>query len=317
MTDEKNATPEQESGDEFLSEVTDELIEAPVTETEKSEADGPKTEVTDNDDDSADANQSGNEREKLPDAVQEKIDKRIAKITAKSKQRETALEAELEEARSKVEELRESDKSSNQETPVVSGDIKAMTADDLSKMDQAAREFIVWANKGPLEEGFEGTDEEGETKYYSPEEIKEQYNYYQEKVLIEIPQAREGKAKLARQLDNLAQINPALQDDSSEEFRVFREIYTDPSFQAVKAGHPDPVGTAWMMTLGKLNSPREKDPFVPSQDPGPPPQVPVQPAPARPSPIGTVGKEIQELSEDDFERAAYGDVEGAVAKLLT
>jgi len=316
MSEEKIAEPEQESGDEFLSEVTDELIDAPVAETEKPEAEGPKTEVTENDDDSADADQTGNAREKLPDAVQEKIDKRIAKITAKSKQRETALEAELVQAKREVEELRESDKSSDQETPVVSGDIKTMTADDLSKMDQTAREFIVWANKGPLDEGFEGQDEDGETRYYSPEEIKEQYNYYQEKVLVEIPKAREEKVKLARQLDDLARINTALQDDSSEEFRIFKEIYTDPSFQAVKAGHPDPVGTAWMMTLGKLNSPREPVTGVPSQDPGPPPQIPVQPAPSRPSPIGTAGKEIQELSEDDFERAKHGDVEGAVAKLL-
>ena len=319
MSEEKNVQSEHQSDDEFLAEVTDELIDAPlVAETENPEAESPQTEVTDNDDNKAQADSSESEREKLPEAVQEKIDKRIAKITAKSKQKEAELQAELDEAKREVDELKDTDSPSSKKTPSVNGDLNAMTADELSNLDKEAREFIVWASKGPLEEGFEGQDENGETNFYSPEEIKEQYNYYQEKVMVDIPNAREAKAGLARKLDDLAQANPALQDDSSEEFRVFREIYTDPNFQAVKANHPDPVATAWEMTLGRMHSSPMSPPVgsVP-QVPSTPPQVPLDPSPARPAPIGTTATSDPVLTEADFERAESGDLDGVVAKLLT
>jgi hypothetical protein len=186
-----------------------------------------------------------------------------------------------------------------------------MNADQLKQKEKLAKEFILWAEKGPLEEGYY-PDNENESEY-SPEDVKEEYNRQREALLLKIPEARERGVSTTNVLNQVAQTFEELRDDKSEAFQRFAGIWNSPSFKTFRLTDPNAAWVAaWAvrgMSSGKA-SPTLKRKSAAA------PKVPVSNSPAAPEPINTVVRPSAVLTEDDFVRAGNGQMEEVVAKLL-
>jgi hypothetical protein len=251
---------------------------------------------------------------KLDAKTQASIDRRISKEVAKRKE----LEVELETERAYARELKEKAQGKSEQTsvPINPDDpYMGLSGGDLDAKDTEAKEFILWANKGPMEEGHEQELENGETKYWTPEEIKEQYNSYQEAILMKIPEARKKSDKATETLNRVAETYPELRDDKSKDFQRFAQVWNSPEIKAARS--VDPENAAWLAAyvVSGMNA------GVPKTAPNgsPPaaaPKVPMSSAPSGPPPMRTGSHGATQLSEADFQRAANGDLDSVVAKLL-
>lgn len=310
MSEEQKATSEPLSDDELQNSVAD-LLE-PKQET-VTEPEAQKAELTANNEEQETAVEEEKPSKQLSPEIQKSIDKRIAKEVSKRK----ALEAELEAERQKREHL-ETKVVEPKEKVEVPTDLKDMTADQLNEADKEAREYMVWASNGPMQNGYEATDANGEPKYFSPEEIAETYNHYNKRVLLEIPQAKQAKQDLVNKLNAIAIANPILQDENSTEYKTFSKVWTSKEYAQLKHQDNGPE-MCWLIVNGLLNkNSRQLTPMTPpSGVPKTAPKVPVAPAPARAKLISKQPKTQSALTEADYKAAESGDLDAAIAKLIS
>lgn len=275
----------------------------------------PESELTEQIEEPTNTAEEKSEKPEISPEVQKSIDKRIAKEVSKRK----ALEEQLAVQEQKVQMLEGKVKDTPQEVSVPT-DLRQMSADQLQEEDRKGREYMVWASEGPLQNGYETTDENGESKYYSPEEIQETYNYYNKRVLLDIPQAHQSKQEIAQKLNAIAVANPVLQDENSEEFKTYKKVWQSKEYQNLQTLENGPQ-MAWLITKGILGQTEAvagkpvKNLTAPNFTPTAP-KVPVAPAPSRAQSMSKQSKTIGGLSEADFDRAKQGDLESVVAKLI-
>lgn len=310
MTEETTATSEPLSDDALQSSVAN-LLEDPKPET-KAEPQAQTVELeTDKTEETHTAEPEEKQSKQLAPEVQESINKRIAKEVHKRKALESALEAEIkkrEHLETKVVEPSEDNK-----TP---SDLSEMTSEQLGKADQEAREYMVWASNGPLTDGYEASDSNGETKYFSPEEIQETYNHFNKRVLLEIPQAKQEKQNLVNKLNAVAVANPVLQDQESEEYKTYSQVWTSKDYATLRS-HPNGPEMCWLIVKGLIQKGSAPKLAPPVELPKTAPKVPVVPAPGRAKLISKQPKVNTALSEADYQAASEGDLESAISKLIT
>jgi hypothetical protein len=310
MTEEIKAASEPISDDKLLETVTG-ILEPKAEKVEEPKAQ--EAELTANNEEQEPAVEDEKPSKQLSPEIQKAIDKRIAKEVSKRK----ALEAELETEREKREHLEHKVTDPKKEVEVPT-DLRDMTQQQLLEADNEAREYMVWANNGPLQDGYETTDANGETKYFSPEEIQETYNHFHQRVLLEIPKAQQAKQGLVNKLNAIAIANPVLQDESSEEYKTFAQVWTSKEYAQLKHQDNGPE-MCWLMVKGLLNKQSISPlmPKPPSNIPKTAPKVPVAPAPARAKLISKQSKTQSTLTEADYKAAESGDLDAAIAKLIS
>lgn len=306
MSDENTAEsePSQESGVDLLQEISSELI--PEAVEQKAVGENPKpTELAETEEKS-----QSEPTAKVDPVIQQSIDKRIAKEVRKRKE----LESELEKEKAKSNALESQYKGAG-EIPKTSVELSDMTPAELDQADKEAREYMVWAMNGPMENGYETTDANGESKFYEPEEIKEIYQHYHQKAMLDIPDAKNQKSTVANKLNNLALDNPVLQDEDSIEYQEFKKVWTSADFKALR-NTPQGADYAWAIAKGNLSEGLKKPTFIPKSPTALAPKVPVAPAPSRAKPMQSQSK-TNELTEQDYANAGAGNIDDAVAKLLS
>ena len=311
MTDEKTATSELQSDDDLVASVSTLMEENPQPVAE----DSAKTELTENEEQETTVEEVQEEKSELDPHVQKSIDKRIAKEVSKRK----AKEDQISELQKKVE-LLEGKITTETIQPKAPTDLDAMTQTQLQDVEKEAKEYILWANEGPLHDGYEATDEKtGESKFYSPEEIRETYNYFNKRVLLDIPEAQQKRVVLAEKLNAVAIANPVLQDEATEEYKMFKKVWTSKEYESLK-NHDNGAEMCWLMVQGLLGDSSKKQikPISPPNFvPPPAPNLPVSPAPSRAKSISKQSKAGKtSLSEQDYQAVAQGDLVDAVSKLM-
>jgi hypothetical protein len=318
----------EENKDESASQTDDitevaKLLDIPemsapsdIEEPQSIEDPQPEAALTTENEEQINTTEEKSEKQDISPEVQKSIDKRIAKEVSKRK----ALEEQLAEQQQKVQML-EGKITETPQTQSVPTELTQMSVDQLQEEDRKGREYMVWASEGPLQNGYETTDEKGETKYYSPEDIQETYNYYNKRVLLDIPQAHQHKQGVAQKLNAVALANPVLQDESSTEFKTFKKVWQSKEYQSLQSLDNGPQ-MAWLLTKGILDQ-TVAEVGKPVKNLTPPnftptaPKVPVAPAPSRAKSISKQSNgSIGGLTEEDFAKAKSGDLESVVAKLI-
>tara|TARA_R110002167_G_scaffold337245_3_gene544697 strand:- start:13689 stop:14603 length:915 start_codon:yes stop_codon:yes gene_type:complete len=296
--------PESVSGVDLLDEVTSELVPEAMEANEKSSGEeiAQTTELAE-----TEVKTEPEPTKKLDPVVQQSIDKRIAKEVRKRKD----LEAELESERARVTALESQVTQTGEAKKSV--ELADMTPAQLVQADKEAREYMVWAMDGPMENGHEGTDADGESKFYEPEEIKEIYQHYHRKALLDIPEAQNQKQTIARKLNQIAEEHPELQDEGSIEYKTFKEVWLSPDFAQMR-GSSKGVDYAYAIARGRVSEKLKAPEFTPQLAPLRAQRVPMTSAPSRPRVHGK--QETTSLSDDDFNRAGAGQIDDIVAKLL-
>lgn len=311
MTEETKATSEPISDEQLLESVSGILDpktepEQPVKEVEQAELTAEKKEENQS------VEQESTSKQLAPE-VQDSINKRIAKEVSKRK----ALQEELDAQKAKIATL-ENQVTQKKEDIEVPLDLSEMTPEQLAEADREAREYMVWANSGPLRDGYESTDANGETKYFSPEEIQETYNHFNKRVLLEIPQVQQNKEKLMQKLNAVSLANPILQDENSEAYQTFKKVWQSKEYASLRHSENGPE-VCWLITKGMLqDNPWSKMPKgVPKTIPKTAPKIPVAPAPSRAKLLSAHKKANVGLSEADYKAAEAGDLDAAIAKLIS
>lgn len=310
MTEENMATSEPISDDKILETVTG------ILEPKTEKVDEPKAqpaELTAEKKEKTESAEQESTSKQLAPEVQDSINKRIAKEVSKRK----ALQEELEAHRAKISAL-ENQVTQKKEDVQIPVDLSEMTPDQLEEADREAREYMVWANSGPLRDGYETTDDKGETKYFSPEEIQETYNHFNKRVLLEIPQVQQTKQKLMQKLDAVCFANPILQDEGSVAYKTFKQVWQSKEYASLRHSENGPE-VCWLITKGMLqDNPLLKMPqAVPKNVPKTAPKVPVAPAPSRAKLLSSLKKASASLTEADYKAAEAGDLDAAIAKLIS
>lgn len=308
MTDNNKAESEPKS-DDLLNEITSELVDD-VKSNAKEETQ-PAELPAENKEDNKQPEQE-TEKPVIDSVVQASIDKRIAKEVSKRKK----LETELAEAKAKAEILENQASTKTESDTISDTTLENMSPEQLDTADKEAREYMVWAMNGPMEEGFETTDKNGETKYYSPEEIKENYQFYHRRAMLDIPEQKRKQQNIAGKLDALAKEYPALQNPDSKEYQAFKEVWQSAEFADMKNNMHAPQ-LAWYISQGKSavgnKQPTQMKPptYVPT---APAPKIPTAPAPSRAKVYNKA--ETREINATDIERIQDGKIDDVVAKLL-
>jgi hypothetical protein len=310
MTEETKATSEPISDDKILETVTG-ILEPKAEKVEEPKAQ-PAELTAEKKEETESAEQESTSKQLAPE-VQDSINKRIAKEVSKRK----ALEEELESHKAKISAL-ENQVTQKKEDVEIPSDLSEMTPEQLADADREAREYMVWANSGPLRDGYESTDEKGETRYFSPEEIQETYNHFNKRVLLEIPQVQQTKQKLMQKLDAVCLANPILQDENSEAYKTFKKVWQSKEYASLRQSENGPE-VCWLITKGMIqDNPWSKMPKgVPKDIPKTAPKIPVAPAPSRAKLLSSIKKANASLTEADYKAAEAGDLDAAIAKLIS
>ena len=136
----------------------------------------------------------------------------------------------------------------------------------------------------------------------------------QENVLIKIPEARKKADRAVESLNRVAERYPELQDDKSEDFQRFAQVWNSEVVKAARSVSSEDA--AWLVAYVVEGMKGGKSKPAPEPPKSSPPKIPVSTAPAGPSPIRGGSKGVTTLSESDFQQAANGDLDSVVAKLL-
>lgn len=289
---------------------SEDVVEKPVEETKQTEAEVDEGETNTAEADDTKDHDSG----RLDAKTQATLDKRIGKEVAKRKELELQLENERAYARELVKKAEEAEPSEPEQFVPVNPDnaYDGLNAKQLKEKEKEAKKFILWAENGPLDEGYyPESDEESD---YSPEEIKAEYSRQREALLLKIPEARERGASTTKVLNQVAASFEELQDDKSEAFQKFAGIWNDPSFKSFRLNNPN---AAWVAAWAVRGMTSAKSIPAARKKTATAPKVPMSNSPAAPAPIGSVARPSAVLTEEDLLRAGNGQVEDAVAKLLS
>lgn len=211
--------------------------EATADESEKSsadtdpsqEADGQEPESDEqSDDDDSDA--AADETEETPSATQEKLLKRIDKITAKRREAEDRaeqLEAEMAELRARVEATPPITLAPTPDNPLA--DVE--TPEQLEQRVSIARKVRKWALANL--EGGTVTNAQGEEVYHEPAKVREYLANADEVLTEHAPRRQQWLQQRASTLPEAQAAYPALFKAGSQEQGVLREVLK--SYPALKA----------------------------------------------------------------------------------